>query len=730
MTPRPRCYCTAAAAAAVTTSNTLTMDLLFALAMPFIGSQGRARFRRTLQDFRDDDESSCNFSTDGFPFRLDDEDAEELGSAALCSSHIEHFHLDVSGMTVDGTTTLVPFLERSAKLHCIKLEGSLETADQQRLTAQVTNLLLDAVRKNNTLQTCKLTSTHFGSAVFKRLLQSDLKNLVLVDCWRQATTQMREQMAKAFAENTALIDIALASLSNELLAAILESLKDHKSVQKLHLGSLQGAATGQAVRELLDSDTRLSELDLCGTEFNAENLQPVVGGLISSKTVHSFSISHCRLDASAVRVLKSLFRSSNDSLHHVNLSETISTATMLKDILDSFHRNTTVTLLDISSGGFDESASVAAQHMKALLRRNRHLKRLDIDRNTLGYSGAVAIAEGLRQNRTLDYLDCSGCELRDSGSIQIMDASHNLSHLIMCGNHMGLAAVQHFCQRAVAFHGRQQPQPRHKLLHLVLNGNNIGDEGALQLGALLKMHLPVLKALHVDHCGLTGTGFAAIMLGLHQQPNSSLTHFSSDDVNLAGPEDTSEAFCGSLVQVLPECPLQGLSVTVSEARSSRPTAQQQKDVLQAFDRNTTLVDITVGSWLLSAEQRKKNIAYCVLRNQILPHVHKDEESDDSNIGNNQNDTTEHAESASGTAAAADDDDDDYFNLNNKKKRKDATDDKKAFPRILWPDLLSKILHRGESAGASAAFFALQSRPDVLITDNAEAPSPRKKRRRS
>jgi len=65
------------------------------------------------------------------------EDAEELDSAALCNSHIEHFHLNDSGMRVDGTTTLVPFLERSAKLHCIKLEGSFETAEHQRLTAQV-----------------------------------------------------------------------------------------------------------------------------------------------------------------------------------------------------------------------------------------------------------------------------------------------------------------------------------------------------------------------------------------------------------------------------------------------------------------------------------------------------------------------------------------------------------------------------------------------------------------
>lgn len=593
-------------------------------------------------------------------------------------------------MSTAGCSTLVSFLESSPKLESVKLEGSVDTAQRKRRTAQVTNRLLDAIGKNNALTTLQLHGTHFGAAALKNVLSgSQIQNLVLVDCWHAATPQMISDLSRAVAENVGLRDLALASLSDVLLEALLETLKDHASITKLRLGAILSTAAGRAVRELIDSDIQLTNLDICGSRLTEGTLKPVVDGLVSSKTVHTFSLSVCSMDVPAVNCLNQLFRSSNTVLKHVNLSESITCANMLSDILSALHRNTSIALLDISNCMFDPHE--AAAHIKNLLRRNRHLTRLDIDRNSFPDADDITtICDGLASNRTLEYLDCSRCDLHDDGCSIMLKASRNLTHLVMCDNGMRLPCIQQYCELNTTV-------SRSTLLHLILNGNTIGDAGAEQLSALLKTGNSFLKALHVDHCGLTGHGFAALLAGVSQ--NSFLQHLSADCISLADePENSSEAFCQGFVDYLPNCSLQSVSFSVSEARSRRPTEQQQKNVLRAFDRNTSLVRVHAGMWLFSPVQRKKYISYFVVRNQVIPFVNNKEENE------------------GGFASS---------------KRKTPNDNYNAsensFPRGLWPRLMEKLFLT--SAGTSAAFLALRSRPDLLVTDETIA-SPYKKWRQS
>jgi Ran GTPase-activating protein (RanGAP) involved in mRNA processing and transport len=552
--------------------------------------------------------------------------------------------------------------------------------------------LLNAIAKNNALTTLQLHATHFGAAAFKNvLLGSQIQNLVLVDCWHAATPQIISDLSEAVAENVGLRDLALASLSDALLEALLESLKDHASVTKLRLSShFLSTGAGRAIRELMDSDIQLTNLDICGSRLTEGTMKPVVDGLVSSKTVHTFSLSACSMDVPAVNCLNQLFRSSNIGLKHVNLSESITCANMLGDILSGLHRNTSIALLDISNCIFDPHE--AAAHIKNLLRRNRHLTRLDIDRNSFPDADVVTtICDGLESNRSLEYLDCSRCDLHDDGCSIMLKSSRNLTHLIMCDNGMGLPCIQQYCELNATV-------LRSTLLHLILNGNNIGDAGAEQLSGLLKTGNSFLKALHVDHCGLTGNGFAALLAGVSQ--NSFLQHLSADCISLAEPENSSEAFCQGFVNYLPNCSLQSVSFSVSEARSRRPLEQQQKDVLRAFDRNTSLVKVHAGMWLFSSAQRKKYISYFVVRNQVMPFVNNKEENQDG------------------------------FESSKCKKRKapnDNNNESNIFPRGLWPRLMEKLLL--SSAGTSAAFLALRSRPDLLVTDETTA-SPYKKWRQS
>lgn len=679
------------------------MEMLFALAMPFMSSQARARFRRRLQSFEADSPDATDFSTDGLPFHLDNEDAEELGRAAQCSTHIESFHLDVTGITPSGCSTLVDFFRISPILATVMLEGDLDTPFSKRQTAQVTNRLLAAMQMNPSITSVKLSSSHFSTGSIENLLRSEncsLRKLVLLNCWSSCTPVMSNAMARAINKNSSLEDVTLSALNTNLMATLLrDGLADHETVKRLYLGTVE-PTVGAAVRVVLDSTTDLNTLSIGRAHLTAQNLQPIVAGLVTrSCTVRVFGVHQCHLDASAVAQLKTLFRSSNGNMQEITLSESISSTAMLAEITQSLHRNTAITFLDISKCFFDPR--LGARHIRDLMHRNRHMTRLDIDRNQLGPAGATEIANGLMHNRTLRHLDVSICDLGDVGAILLTAAvaTHpTLSHLVMCGNDITKTGIDFFVRTMTQLD--EQP----KLEHLILNMNTIGDEGAFLLAALLRRSNS-LKALHVAHCGLTGEGFAALMVGLKE--NTGLLRLDADEIEVGDtlPEQASHA----LAECLPFLSLKNLSVTGGDLPTGLDcdSAEQQDRLLKGFESNTSLQCISIGAWFLD-DVRRHTMAYYILRNTILPLINQD------------NAMPETAVSATTAASIATPDGDAVGD----------TSEETPLPPSVWPHVFAYL--DKQTHGASAIFFALTSRPDLVVSESileAASPSPVNQRKR-
>jgi Leucine Rich repeat len=669
------------------------MEMFFALAMPLIGSYAsRARFRQRLQSFENNEEEATKFSSEGLHFYLDDDDAEQLGRAAQCSTHIESFHLDVTGITPSGCTTLVDFFATSPKLTTVMLEGDLDSPSSKRQTYLVTNRLLAAMQRNSSITNVDLSNSHFSTGSLANLLRPasscHVRKLVLVDCWTGATPAMSNAMARALKENSSLEDVTLV-LHNDLVTTVLQQgLIDHQTVKKLFLGTLEPTA-GVAVRQVLDSSTKLNALVIERSNLTAQLLQPIVAGLLTSSVLW-FSVHRCELDASAVNALKTLLRSNKGSVERFCLSESILTAAMMAEIAQSLHRNTNIAMLAINGCSFDQQHG--ARHIRDLLRRNRHLIHLDIELTQLGRTGAVEIANGLTYNRTLKHLDCSQCDLGDMGAILLTNAvalHPTLTNLVLCGNNIGSLGVQHFAQTLA----RLDEPP--KLEHLLLDGNSFGDEGAFYLAALLRSNTS-LKGLHVAHCGLTGEGFGALVVGLRD--NTTLELLDANGIRLGDelPEQAGHA----LAECLPRLSLKCLYFNAidSPRGATHSSTEQQEQLLRGLDQNTSLTGVSMCKWFFN-EERKRTVAYYIVRNTIIPLV-------------NQSSNT--METAASSAGAED-------STNN---------DKMPWLQGVWPCVLSNLSRR--SNGASAIFFALTSRPDLVATESsleAVSPSPVTRKRR-
>ena len=133
--------------------------------------------------------------------------------------------------------------------------------------------------------------------------------------------------------------------------------------------------------------------------------------------------------------------------------------------------------LDISHNSIEvEECSIISQ----ILSTESKLATLTLSNNNIGEDGAFYIAEGLRANKGLEALD--------------------ISHTAMNG------AAGRMIFRALQNHPT--------LKHLDISNNNFGDEGALELAALLKTNNNILETLIVSMNSIESDGSAAIMESL------------------------------------------------------------------------------------------------------------------------------------------------------------------------------------------------------------------------
>lgn len=139
--------------------------------------------------------------------------------------------------------------------------------------------------------------------------------------------------------------------------------------------------------------------------------------------------------------------------------------------------NTTLTHLNLSAG--PKRGQISPSGASALVRaltKNRTLKCLILESNSIRDSGALAFADALQTNSTLTQLDLSFNDIGDLGTEAIFKAL----------------------------------QSNHVMTHLLLSGNTISDSGAEALAGVLQSSATQLSCVNLAGCKITSLGAEAL----------------------------------------------------------------------------------------------------------------------------------------------------------------------------------------------------------------------------
>ena len=193
----------------------------------------------------------------------------------------------------------------------------------------------------------------------------------------------------------------------------------------------------------------------------------------------------------------------------------------IKTLAQALHTNCVLTHLDLDFHlNYRDEIAVA---LSEALESNTTLTHLRLSctgepENTIGPSGASALARALTKNNTLKCLILAYNHVSDSGAQAFADAlriNSTLTQLDLSWNNIGDLGTEAICKAL---------QSNHVMTHLDLCYNTIGDSGAETLAGALQSPATQLSHLNLEHCEITSLGVESLARAL--QTNRSLTYLS------------------------------------------------------------------------------------------------------------------------------------------------------------------------------------------------------------
>jgi hypothetical protein len=279
-----------------------------------------------------------------------------------------------------------------------------------------------------------------------------------------------------------------------------------------------------------------------------------------------------------IQQLKAMLRR-NTVLQDLDLSGYALGSAGLAEIASALYRNTSIQGLDISENGLDDPAAATA--LRELLRRNKTITRLSMDHNIFGSNDIIVriIAEGFRNNTTLQVLDLSFCDLNDQG-LSILAAGlgqqkRGLLKLNLSANPIECSGLQALVNNATA--------ALSTVTHLNLAKTSIHDEGATFLAETLRHQtLPSLKCLQLANCrGISHDGLVTLVSAL--EDNETL-----ETVNLIEVIFIAQDYL-ALASSLPN--MKGLRQIDFSLSTTDPSVMSA--LLEGFRKNTSLHDVNI-----------------------------------------------------------------------------------------------------------------------------------------
>jgi hypothetical protein len=408
-----------------------------------------------------------------------------------------------------------------------------------------------------------------------------------------------ENIATGFSFNLTLSDIELICCNAPNVPLVLEGLHDHPTLRTLILDRLPNlSGLGTLLQQ--QQNHAISDLHISRYKFLdgpvPSGLEQLVTAMQRNTTIAKLTISQSSIGRDQAKVLKGIFPR-NQTLKSLNLVRNLMNAEVLAELATGLYRNTSLEHLDVADNHLNDAA--AARILQQLIRRNKSLTRMDIDRNSIGKS-VGSIADGLRINTKLQDVDLSGSMLGDVGvEVLARGLCHNstIQTLALCDNGITATGVGVLVNLLVDCNSG--------ITDLVLNCNAIGFEGVLSLAnALGRNTMRQLRRLHLDSCTLGDDSLAILAPAIARNDTLLL-------LSMEGNEFGSYGLLALALSLPNIKALQRIDFTWNAN-----VAFNMSSLLEGFRENTSLVHVNIpgfepGKWMTTMN-------FLQTRNKFLP----------------------------------------------------------------------------------------------------------------
>jgi Ran GTPase-activating protein (RanGAP) involved in mRNA processing and transport len=522
----------------------------------------------------------------------------ELAKAERQNALVQRIILKPHDFSKSSADTMAKYLKRSKRLLQVKLMDAPHSLSEafpgqtygfRRTWALCT--FLEAIAESTSLKNLSLKNLDLEPACesFENLLiRTKALRDVHIDLEKRGPLEeaATAAIASGFSKNTTLRKISLLCWQETSLISVLTALQMHPVLEVLQIEGFSSFTGFDAL--VRSKQSQLKELAI--VRFNRRfhgrynRSVEVVAGFESfmlemgrNTTILKMVIASVPLGGDNIQQLKAMLRR-NTVLQDLDLSGYALGSAGLAEIAPTLYRNTSIQRLDISDNGLDDPA--AANTLRELLRRNKTITRLSMDRNSFGSNDIVVriIAEGFRSNTTLQVLDLSFCDLNDQG-LSILAAGLGQQKRCLLDLNLSTNQIRGSGLRALVDNATAALST---VTHLNLDNNLILDEGASFLAETLGMQmLSSLKSLQLGHCGISDDGLVPLLSALEE--NETL-----ETVNLAHNAFSLQGYL-ALASSLPN--IKGLRQINFSLPTTDPSVMPA--LLEGFRKNSSLHDVNI-----------------------------------------------------------------------------------------------------------------------------------------
>jgi hypothetical protein len=292
----------------------------------------------------------------------------------------------------DGLDRLLQFIQTNTALVDVRLVGGLEAGNTTLLHSTVVVHFLDAIENNPSIQRLSLYNLDLEAESFARLIRRSrtIQHLSITHCTLYKRNGPKDEkirtpkMLASFGVNKSITSLRLVDLNETLLLSILEQLKSHALLQKLDTtcgSALVANAIGQLIRGGNKSaPPMLHHLTLRNSSL--VGLETMVRHWTVESPVHRLDVVQCSMDAVAISLFRTLFRSPKHRIQHISfcdvlLEEDARWEELFQGLLQSSPSLHQLTMHRVTLRDSDYRA------LKELLRCNKNLTQVNLDRTIL-----------------------------------------------------------------------------------------------------------------------------------------------------------------------------------------------------------------------------------------------------------------------------------------------------------------------------------------------------------